>query len=90
MLCPSNAYRVKRLIGSVRRECLDYIIVLGQRHLKHVLAEYFQYYNEHRAHQVLDGNSPVGRNKEPPTQGEVVSIPFLGGLYYRYTRRKAA
>jgi len=84
-----NAY-VERLIGSIRRECLDQTIVLGERHLCRVLAEYFEYYNKHRAHQGLDGDSPVGRNKEPPELGEVVAVPFLGGLHHRYTRRKVA
>jgi transposase InsO family protein len=81
---------VERLIGSVRRECLDHVIVLSEHHLKRILAEYFEYYNQHRAHQGLVGDAPLGRNKEPPDDGEVVAIPFLGGLHHRYTRRRAA
>jgi len=84
-----NAY-AERLIGSVRRECLNHVIVLNEGHLQRILSEYFQYYNAHRAHQRLDGDAPDGRNKEPPERGEIVTIPFLGGLHHRYTRRKAA
>ena len=55
-----NAY-VERLIGSVRRECLDHVIVLNERHLKRILGEYFEYYNISRAHQSLDDNAPLPR-----------------------------
>ena len=81
---------VERLIGSARRECLEHVDVLGEKYLKRILTDYFIYYNEHRAHQGLDGDAPCGRKKEPPELGEVVAIPFLGGLHHRYTRRKVA
>jgi len=71
---------VERLIGSVRRECLNHVIVLGERHLRRILSEYVGYYNEPRTHQSLAGNSPVPRQVEPSEQGEVIAIPFLGGL----------
>ena len=80
---------VERLIGSVRRECLDHVIVLSKAHLQRILTEYFAYYNDHRAHQSLDGDTPRGRNKEPAEQGEVIALPILGGLHHRYTRRAA-
>jgi len=80
---------VERLIGSVRRECLDHVIILNEQHLKRILAEYSEYYNQHRAHQGLDGDSPHGRSREPPENGEVVAVPYLGGLHHRYTRRAA-
>ena len=80
-----NAY-VERVIGSIRRECLDHVIIMNERHLKRLLTEYFEYYNGHRAHQGLDGDVPLGRGREPPELGEVVSIPFLGGLHHRYSR----
>lgn len=84
--CPwQNAY-VERLIGSVRRECLDYAIVLNESHLKRLLAEYFNYFNRHRAHQGLECDAPAGRTREPPELGEVVATPFLGGLHHRYSR----
>ncbi len=80
-----NAY-VERAIGSIRRECLDHLIVLGENHLLRLLAEYVEYYNTARAHQSLDGNSPVPRAVEPPANGRVVATPYLGGLHHRYGR----
>ena len=83
-----NAY-CERLIGSIRRECLDHLIVLGEKHLTRILREYFEYYNRHRAHQGLDGDAPIHRDKKPPDLGEIVSVPHLGGLHHHYTRRAA-
>jgi len=80
-----NAY-VERLIGSVRRECLDHVIVLNERHLNRILREYFDYYNNSRAHQSLGGNAPLPRELEPPDRGKVIAIPQVGGLHHRYTR----
>jgi len=77
---------VERVIGSIRRECLDHMIILGESHLRRVMNEYVSYYNESRAHQSLEGNSPVTREVESPSQGDVVTIPFLGGLHHRYAR----
>ena len=76
----------ERVIGSIRRDCLDHMISLGKSHLRRVMKEYVGYYNESRAHQSLAGNSPVPREVEAPSQGEVVSFPFLGGLHHRYAR----
>jgi putative transposase len=80
-----NPY-VERLIGSVRRECLDHVIVLNERHLLRVLGAYFTYYHFHRAHLALDRNAPVPREVEPPERGRVIAIPQVGGLHHRYTR----
>ena len=74
----------ERLIGSVRRECLDHVIVLSGAHLLRVLSEYLEYYHETRAHQSLDGNSPVPREVKPPERGPVVGSPVLGGLHHDY------
>ena len=76
----------ERVIGSIRRECLDHMIILGESHLRRVMKEYVGYYNESRAHQSLDRNAPVPREIEPPSQGKVISIPLLGGLHHRYAR----
>jgi transposase InsO family protein len=76
----------ERLIGSIRRECLDHLIVLSEAHLLRTLAEYFEYYHTSRAHQSLDGNSPVLREVESRDRGEVVSTPVLGGLHNAYRR----
>ena len=62
------------------------MIVLGERHLKRILASYLEYYHGCRPHLSLDRNSPTPREVEPPSQGEVVSIPQVGGLHHRYTR----
>ena len=76
----------ERLIGSVRRECLDHVIVFSGAHLLRVLTKYFEYYHQSRAHQSLEGNSPVPREIEPPDRGHVVSTPILGGLHHYYRR----
>ncbi len=76
----------ERLIGSIRRECLDHVIVLHERHLKRTLAAYFDYYHNCRTHLSLERNSPLPREVEPPSRGDVISIPQVGGLHHRYTR----
>ncbi|CAN5483722.1 integrase core domain-containing protein [soil metagenome] len=80
-----NPY-AERLIGSVRRECLDLVIVLGEEHLRRILREYFRYYHEVRPHQSLKRNSPVPREVDLPANGGVISIPLVGGLHHRYLR----
>src|SRR6202171_3148252 len=75
---------VERLIGSIRRECVDYIIVLGEAHLRRILKSYARYYNETRTHLALDKDAPVSR----PVQriGVVRSLAILGGLHHHYAR----
>ena len=80
-----NPY-VERLIGSIRRECLNHVVVLNERHLGRILRSYFAYYHESRTHLSLSRNSPVERQKEPPHRGQVVAIPQVGGLHHRYCR----
>lgn len=80
-----NPY-VERLIGSIRRECLDHVIVLNEAHLKRILTAYFDYYHNCRTHLSLGRNSPVPRQIEPPELGPVRAIPQVGGLHLRYTR----
>ncbi|MBU0618027.1 MAG: transposase [Planctomycetes bacterium] len=77
---------VERLIGSIRRECLDHLIVFNEAHLRRVLTDYFAYYHESRTHLSLDRNAPVPRKVGPPTDGTVMAIPQVGGLHHRYTR----
>ncbi len=77
---------VERLIGSIRRECLDHIIVFNEAHLIRILEAYFEYYHESRAHLSLERNSPVPREVELPSQGRVIAIPQVGGLHHRYMR----
>ena len=83
---PWQSPYVERLIGSVRRECLDHVIVLNEDHLHRILAEYFAYYHEARTHLSLDRNSPILRLVQPPEKGKVVAKAYLGGLHHRDTR----
>jgi transposase InsO family protein len=76
----------ERIIGSIRRECLNHVIVLGEVHLKRILTLYFAYYHDVRPHLSLNRNSPTPREVEPPCQGTVVSTPQVGGLHHRYSR----
>ncbi len=80
-----NPY-VERMIGSIRRECLDHLIVLNEVHLKRILNSYFDYYHNSRTHLSLDRNSPVPREVEPQKRGRVLSVPQVSGLHHRYTR----
>ena len=76
---------VERAIGSIRRECTDHIVALGENHLRTVLRDYFEYYNRSRCHMALDGNAPIPRAVERGP-GPVRAVPFLGGLHHRYSR----
>ena len=76
----------ERVIGSIRRECLDGVIVLGEEHLRRILAEYFRYYHDTRTHLSLDRNSPDPREVQPLGAGRVVAESFLGGLHHRHRR----
>ena len=80
-----NPY-VERMIGSIRRDCLDHMIVFNEAHLRRILTDYLAYYHESRTHLSLDRNAPTPREVETPERGEVVSIPIVGGLHHRYTR----
>ena len=74
----------ERLIGSIRRQCMDHIVVLGEAHLRRVLRSYASYYNEIRTHRSLNKDAPVSR----PVQrtGTIKSDPILGGLHHHYVR----
>ena len=78
-----NAY-AERLIGSIRRECIDHVVVFGERHLRHVLLSYKDYYNATRTHLSLNKDAPVHRGVE--WAGNVVRRPILGGLHHQYSR----
>jgi len=80
---------VERLIGSVRRECLDHMVVLGERHLRRILTAYFAYYHRARTHLSIDKDAPDGRPVEGPAAGRVVPLREVGGLHHRYVRRAA-
>jgi putative transposase len=75
----------ERVIGTLRRECLDHLIVLNERHLMDVLREYVEHYNRKRPHRTLALDSPDGRSPAPiPESGRIVSRPVLGGLHHEY------
>jgi len=79
----------ERLIGSIRRDCLNHVIVLSERHLRYVLTRYFSYYHRTRTHLSLTKDAPDGRPVEPPELGKVIAIREVGGLHHRYVRRAA-
>jgi transposase InsO family protein len=86
-IAPRSRWRnghAERLIGSIRRECLDHVVVFGEAHLRRILAAYTGYYNELRTHLSLDKDSPGRR----PIQrlGQLVARPILGGLHHQYCR----
>ena len=80
---------VERLIGSVRRECLDHTVVLGERHLRRILTAYFAYYHRARTHLSLEKDAPEVRPVERPDSGRVAPLREVGGLHHRYVRRAA-
>ena len=80
---------VERLLGSIRRDCLDHVIVLGNAHLRAILKSYFAYYHRARTHLSLGKDAPDPRPVHPTGAGEVVAFPEVGGLHYRYERRAA-
>ncbi len=83
---PWQSPYVERLIGSIRRECLDHVIVFNEAHLIRILTAYFKYYHRSRTHLSLDRNAPIPREVVPPSQGRIIAISQLGGLHHRYTR----
>src|SRR5438309_6596958 len=83
-----NAY-AEGVIGSIRRECLDHVGVIGERHLREILSKYVDYYNGTRTHLSLSKDAPEPRTVQLPNQGRVVRVPRVGGLHHEYRRRAA-
>jgi transposase InsO family protein len=81
---PWQSGHAERLIGSIRRECLDHIVILGEGHLRQVLQAYAAYYNHVRPHLALAKDAPLVRPVE--RCGAVVTKPVLGGLHHQYGR----
>ncbi len=82
--CPWQNGTCERVLGTLRRECLDHLIILNEKHLRSVLDEFVAYYNDSRTHMSLDKDSPTGRSTQ--TTGEIASKPVLGGLHHVYNR----
>ncbi len=76
----------ERWAGTLRRELLDHVIVLGERHLLRLVRHHVAYYNDDRPHMSLRGDAPTSRAVEPPSAGRVVALPRVGGLHHRYSR----
>jgi transposase InsO family protein len=86
-IAPSSPWQngfAERLIGSIRRECVDHIVVWGEAHLRRILRAYASYYNGTRTHRSLDKDAPAFR----PIQriGDIAGYPILGGLHHHYVR----
>ena len=80
---------MERLIGTLRRECLDHVVVLNETHLRRVLRDYLTYYHRCRTHLSLEKDAPEPRPVERPDQDEVIEMPMVGGLHHRYSRLAA-
>jgi transposase InsO family protein len=74
----------ERLIGSIRRECLDQVVVFGEQHLRQILLLYAEYYNGARTHLALNMDAPFSRAIQP--DGRILPMPILGGLHHQYVR----
>ncbi len=83
-----NPY-VERFVGTLRRDCLDHVIVLSENHLCRIVRDYLGYYHDYRTHLSLDKDAPEPRAIEPPESGEIIALPQVGGLHHRYMRRAA-
>ena len=80
---------IERVIGSIRRECIDHVIVFNEESLRRHMKSYVQYYHETRTHLSLEKDTPASRSVQPPELGQVVALPQVGGLHHRYERRAA-
>ena len=83
-----NCY-AERVIGSIRRECLDHVIVINEWHLRRILKSYFSYYHQSRTHLSLDKDAPEFRPVQDLQAGRIIQIREVGGLHHRYERRSA-
>ncbi len=83
---------VERVIGSIRKDCLDYMIVLNEGHLKRILKSYFEYYHNDRTHLGLEKDTPMERPVQPKPceSAKIIKLPRVGGLHHRYDWKKAA
>ena len=80
---------MERVIGTIRRECLDHVIVFNEASLYRHITSFVAYYHESRTHLSLDKDTPEARPVQPPERGTVIAIPQVGGLHHRYERRAA-
>jgi hypothetical protein len=83
-----NPY-AERLTGTLRLECLDHVLVVGEAYLRRMVRRYMNYCHRARTHLALDKDAPLSRSVQPPAMGTVIEIPKVGGLHHRYERRAA-
>jgi len=83
-----NPY-AERIIGTFRRDCLNHVIVINDKHLRRILKSYLRYYHESRTHLSLDKDAPASREIQANNLERIVQIPQVGGLHHRYERRAA-
>jgi transposase InsO family protein len=81
-----NGY-VERVIGSIKRECMDHVILLNENHLRNILTAYISYYNKYRTHLGINKDSPEGRPIQ--TEGTIYKVPAVNGLHNIYFRKAA-
>jgi putative transposase len=86
---PRQRAYIERVIGSIRRECLDHLIVVNERSLRRHFQAYCAYYHRTRTHLALQKDCPEPRDVQPSHAGPIVAIPEVGGLHHRYERRVA-
>jgi putative transposase len=86
---PWQSPYVERLIGSIRRECLDHVVILNEISLRRHMVSYLDYYHGSRSHLSLGKDSPYSRAVQPPEMGTILAFPKVGGLHHRYERRAA-
>jgi putative transposase len=80
---------IERVIGSIRRECLDHVIVLNEASLRRTIQSYIRYYHDWRTHLSLNKDAPVPRATQPLAAGTIVQVPHVGGLHHHYERHAA-
>lgn len=83
---PLQNAHAERVIGTIRRECLDHLIEFGEEHARGILGEFVGYYDEERMHQALGGDSPLPQEERPSATGTVDAFPHLGGLHHSHHR----
>ena len=86
---PQQRAYIERVIGTIRRECLDRVIVFNEASLRRQLKLFLEYYHQSRTHLSLAKDTPESRSVQPPEAGRVVAVPQVGGLHHRYERRAA-
>jgi putative transposase len=73
----------ERVVGTIQRDCLDHVVVLGEQHLGRILRKYLEYYHGSRTHPALSKDAPEPRQRESIDGGKVVALPMVGGLHHR-------